>query len=309
MQVIALASVGFPLIQRGHPAKGLTLLDQALELDLADDRPKIGGVMATDNRVRALAWSSMAQWLMGYADQSETRLNRMLERATVTGHPFTLAFACSIAGWCYHHRREPLALQRIAEKAQVVSTEYSFGGWLPVSQILLGWAMADQGQVSEGIGLIRKSIEMFKRTGAGINLPHFFSMLAEAHVKDEDFRSGLAAVEEGLVFADRNDDLYWKPELLRLRGALRLRLNPNAEADAEAAFHEAIAAARQEEARVLELRATESLCRLWILQGKRDEAYAALSAAYGWFSEGAETNDLREARALLEVLTPAAKPN
>jgi adenylate cyclase len=307
--VIAEACVGFPLTQRGHPAEGLVHLDRAVALDLADHRVKPGGVMATDNRVRALAWSSMALWLMGYADQAESRLNLMLERATAVGHPFTQAFACSIAGWCYHHRRETLALQRIAEKAQAVSTEYSFGGWLPVSQILLGWAMADQGQVAEGIGLIRKSIEMFKRTGAGINLPHFFSMLAEAHVKDQDFRSGLAAVEEGLVFADRNDDVYWKPELLRLRGALRLRvIDPGAEAEAETSFHAAIAAARDEKARVLELRATESLCRLWQLQGKRDEAHAALSTAYASFSEGFESNDLREARALLEMLAPAAKP-
>jgi serine/threonine protein kinase/predicted ATPase len=306
--VIAEASIGFPLVQRGHPAEGLVHLDKALALDRTDATVKPGGVMSTDNRVRALAWSSMALWLMGYADQAEQRVNEMLARATAIGHPFTNAFACSIAGWCYHHRREPLALQRIAEKAQAVSTEYSFGGWFPVSQILLGWAMADQGQVSEGIGRIRKSIDMFKRTGAGINLPHFFSMLAEAHVKDEDFRSALAVVEEGLAFADRNDDVYWKPELLRLRGALRLRIGgPGAESDAEAAFHEAIAAARQAESRVLELRATESLSRLWQLQGKRDEALAALAATYGSFTEGFESNDLREARAVLDMLSKPAE--
>lgn len=303
LQVVALASVGFPEIQRGHLSEGLVHLDKALALDLTDVGVKLGGVMATDNRVRALAWSSIALWLMGYADQAQARLTAMLERANAVGHPFTQAFACSIAGWCYHHRREPLALQRTAEKAQAVSTEYSFGGWLPVSQILLGWVMADQGQVNEGIGRMRKSIEQFKRTGAGINLPHFFSMLAEAHVKDEDFESGLAAIEEGIVFADRNDDVYWRPELLRLRGAVKLRLNaPGAEAEAEVAFREAIAAARQAEARVLELRATASLSRLWQLQGKREEAHAALSAAYGWFAEGFDGNDLREARSLLEVL-------
>jgi predicted ATPase len=305
--VIAEASVGFPLTQRGHPKDALVHLDKALELDLRDNRMKPGGVMATDNRVRVLAWSSMALWLMGYADQADQRLKQMLERADAVGHPFTHAFACSIAGWCYHHRREPLKLQLIAEKAKAVSTEYSFGGWLPVSQILLGWAMADQGQVSEGIGLMRKAIEMFKRTGAGINLPHFFSMLAEAYVKDEDYRNGLATVEEGLAFADRNDDVYWKPELLRLRGALQLRLNPTgSHAEAEACFRDAIAVAEAQQARVLALRATESLSRLWLVQGKRDEAHAALSTAYGGFSEGFESNDLREARALLEVLAPIA---
>jgi predicted ATPase/predicted Ser/Thr protein kinase len=309
LQVVALAAVGFPLTQRGHLGEGLGHLDKALAIGPANDRVKLGGVMATDNRVRALAWSSIALWLMGFADQANTRLTQMIERADAIGHPFTHAFACSIAGWCYHHRREPLALQRIAEKAQAISIEYSFGGWLPVSQILLGWVMADQGQVGEGIGQMRKSIEQFKRTGAGINLPHFFSMLAEAHVKDENFGDALAAVEEGLSFADRNDDVYWRPELLRLRGAIRLRLNaPNAEADAEAAFHEAIAAARQEEARVLELRATSSLSRLWQLQEKREAAHAALAAAYGWFTEGFESNDLRDARALLDVLAPATEP-
>ncbi len=301
--VVAHQNVGYPLTQRGHPADGLRHLDQALELDVLDERDKFGGVTRVDSRVRALVWSSMALWLIGKPDQAQTRLAQGLERAGAIGHPFTHAFACSIAGWCFHHRRQPLDVQRIAEKALALSTEYSLGQWVPISNILLGWVMADQGQITDGIARIRKGVDAFKRTGAFVNLPQFFTMLAEAHVKDEDFGAALGAVAEGMEFADRNEDVYWKPELLRLRGAIHLRAEtPGCEEEGERAFQAAIDTARAEEARVLELRSTASLSRLWQWQGRHAEALAALSAIYATFTEGFDTNDLRDARALLDLL-------
>jgi len=301
--VVARQNVGYPLTQRGHPAEGLRHLDEALELDVFDDPDKFGGVTRVDSKVRALVWSSMALLLIGKPDQAQQRLAKGLDRAAAIGHPFTHAFACSIAGWCFHHRRQPLDVQRIAEKALALSTEYSLGQWVPISNILLGWVMADQGQIAEGIGRIQKGVDAFKRTGAHVNLPQFFSMLAEAHVKDENFAAALAAVDEGLALADRNDDIYWRPELLRLRGAIHLRANtPNCESEAELAFQTAIATARTEQARILELRATASLSRLWQWQGKHEEALSALSQAYAGFTEGFDSNDLRDARALLDVL-------
>jgi len=276
-------------------------LDQALTFSEEASHPKFGGVTRVDATARALVWSSMAVWLIGLADQADARLTRALNRAAAIGHPFTHAFACSIAGWCCHHRRDALGVQRSAEKALALSTEYSLGQWVPIAHVLLGWVKADQGRVDEGLADLLQGIEMFKRTGAAVNLPQFLSMLAEAYAKDGQFEAGLAAVDEGLALAEANSDLYWKPELLRLRGALTLEISQSEEV-ADACFREAIEVAQQQQSRLLELRSTVSLSRLWQRQGRRAEAHESLARVYDRFTEGFDTSDLREARALLAVL-------
>ncbi len=296
---VAHQSVGFPLTQCGRPAEGLAHLDQSIALDdLERMDVKAASLTRVDSGTRALTWSSMALGLLGYADQSHARLEKALARTQALRHPFSEAYARTIAAWCCHHRREPLEAQRHATAALAVSREHGLAQWVPTSLILLGWVLAESGQAQEGIDEVRKGLERYQATGAQVNRPHFLGMLAEACIRGGQTDAALAALDEGLSIADKNLDLCWTAELHRLKGTLFAAAGDTVAA--EKSFAVAIGIAHGQQARLLALRSTVSVCRLRTAQGKQQEAFAALSAEYGWFTEGFQTADLSDARALLE---------
>jgi predicted ATPase len=140
---------------------------------------------------------------------------------------------------------------------------------------------------------LRSGLDLFERTGAELNRPHFVSMLAEAYARAGQLADAIRAIDDALVLVERNQDRYWKSELLRLKGDFLLALS-GAEDDAERCFSEAVMFARSQKARLLELRAATSLCRLWKRQN-RAAAQRDLNTIYRWFTEGHATRDLMEA--------------
>jgi predicted ATPase len=166
---------------------------------------------------------------------------------------------------------------------------------------------------------IRRGLPVYRATGAETSQPYFLALLAEVYGKVGQDQEGLTALAEALAMADRTGERLHVAELYRLKGTLTLQSNvqnlqsnittlqpltpnPQAEAEAEECFWKAIEIARQQQAKSLELRAAVSLSRLWQHQGKRAEAHALLAPIYGWFTEGFDTADLQEAKALLEEL-------
>ena len=179
--------------------------------------------------------------------------------------------------------------------------------------------MVEQGQGTEGVAQIRQGIAAYQATGAEIERPHWFALLAEAYGKVGQAKEGLTVLAEALAVVDENGDRYYEAELYRLKGDLSLQSevrgpksevsdprsltpDPQAEAEAEACFQRAIEIARRQQAKSLELRAVMSLSRLWQQQGKKEEARQMLAEIYGWFTEGFDTKDLQEAKGLLEEL-------
>ena len=171
--------------------------------------------------------------------------------------------------------------------------------------------------------LIRQGLATDQAVGAGIFQSYYLALLAETYKKVGQVDEGLSVLEEALAVIDTTDERFYGAELYRLKGELRLHksrvgiahqegtvaeagtvggAHPTAEADAEACFHKAIEVAQRQQAKSLELRATTSLARLWLQQGKRSEAHKLLSEIYNWFTEGFDTKDLQEAKALLEEL-------
>jgi tetratricopeptide (TPR) repeat protein/predicted Ser/Thr protein kinase len=298
--VAAHQSVGFPLFQGGRLTEALTHLDQSLAFD---DLERFEGSSPTrvDWAIRALIWSSMSLGLLGHVEQARTRLERGLARSQALRQPFSEAYARSVASWCCHQLRDAANARRHAEAALAVSLEHGLGQWIPISQIVLGWAMADSGVGTEGIARLRNGLDGYAATGAQVTRPQFLAMLAEACIRSNLFDDALAAVDEGLVVAERNGDLYWTPELHRLRGAALLaRGNPDA---ADDSLQAAVRLAHTQQSRLLSLRATIALSRLWAARNKLTEARSALSTEYGWFTEGFESIDLIEARAALTELS------
>jgi predicted ATPase len=205
------------------------------------------------------------------------------------------------AGILYSFLRDAAAVRQLGEDlvafcAEIESTTFTMGG-----QMLRGWAIAQQGDVEQGLPLVRWGVdEEFQRGVRGFE-PHSRALLAETLALAGELEEALDEVTAALTFAEECGNCYWNAHLYKLKGDFlhALAFSPQ---EVEAFYQRAIDTARRQEAKSLELRATTSLARLWQGQGKQGEARQALLEIYGWFTEGFDTIDLLEAKALLDEL-------
>jgi predicted ATPase len=167
---------------------------------------------------------------------------------------------------------------------------------------LRGWAMAEQGRNEEGIVQIQEGLAASRTTGAELFMTSYLGWLVEACLVAGRFDDGLNAVAEAQSIADRSEVRVHEAETHRLKGELLLKQDQSNAPEAQRCFERAIETARRQSAKSLELRATTSLARLLAKQGRRDEARAMLGEIYGWFTEGFDTADLKDAKALLDEL-------
>jgi len=245
-----------------------------------------------------------------------------LNLAQQLSQPFNLAWTLSFVARLHYLRREGQAVQERAEAEIALCGEQGFPYFLAVGTILRGWALAEQGKQAEGISQMRQGLAAHRATGSSLDRPYYLVMLADAYGKTEQVAEGLTVLAEALAAVDNTRERFYEAELYRLRGELTLQkfqvssfelqvppspqpLTPSthAEVEAEACFLKAIEIARHQQAKSLELRATTSLARLWHQQGKKREAHDLLSTVYNWFTEGFDTKDLQEAKALIEELS------
>jgi predicted ATPase len=180
--------------------------------------------------------------------------------------------------------------------------EQGFPFWLAMGTVWRGRALVEQGQAGEGIAQMRQGLTAHQATGAELVVPYFLTILTEAYGNIGQVEEGLTLVAEALALGNKSGERWYEAELQRCKGELLLRQAVQDEEQAEACFQQALAVASRQEAKSLELRAAMSLSRLWQQQGKRGEAHALLAPIYGWFTEGFDTADLQEAKALLEEL-------
>ena len=163
-----------------------------------------------------------------------------------------------------------------------------------------GWSLTSLGQASDGVSLLTKGISLVHATGAVNASPFHLWCLAEAHAKLDQLAEGLSKLGEATEFIEATDERYWEAEVYRLRGDLLSAAGD--QTAAEESYHRALAVARRQRAKTLELRAATSLARLWRDQGKRTEARDLLAPVYNWFTEGFDTPVLQDAKALLDEL-------
>jgi predicted ATPase len=272
-----------------------------------------------DPGVAFLSFAAWTLWLLGYPDQALQRSDAALALARELPHPLTSAFTLDFAAWFHQFRGEEHITQELAEAGIAISTEQEFPHWLALGVILRGWALAAQGQREEGIAQMRQGLAAYRATGSGVGLTYYLALLAETYGKGGQTEEGLTVLAEALTMAHKNGERNYEAELYRLKGEL-LRMGerekggteeeishsptpPFALSSPEACFHKAIEIARRQQAKSLELRAVMSLSRLWLRQGKKDEARQILTETYSWFTEGFDTADLQEAKALLEEVS------
>ena len=216
-------------------------------------------------------------------------------------HPFSLTRALVNAAIVHQCRREALAAHAQAAAAMTLATEQGLAAWVAQGTGPARLGPGPQGQGEAGLAAMRQGLAAELATGATLWQPYFLGLLAEAYGASGHPDEGLAVLAEALAVMDTTAVRFYAAELSRLKGALLLQTVLDA-AQAEACFHQALAIARHQQAKSLELRAAMSLSRLWQQQGKRDEAHELLAPIYGWFTEGFDTADLQDAKALLEAL-------
>jgi predicted ATPase len=255
-----------------------------------------------DSGVICLNRAAWMLWGLGYPDQGLARNAEAVTLAQQGAHPFSLGYALSNAAQFHQFRREERCAQERAEATIRLAKEQGFPHWMAVGAIQHGWALVQQGQAKKGIAQIHQGLMDYRATGAELLRPYFLALLAEAHGTMEQPEEGLTALTEALTFVETTGERWYEPELYRLKGELLLQQNADNQAEAETCFAQAIAIAQSQQAKSWELRATTSLARLWQQQGKRQEAHDLLTPVYGWFTEGFDTADLQEAKALLEAL-------
>jgi predicted ATPase len=257
----------------------------------------------SDPGMVCLVHAAWVLWCLGYPDQAMQRSYEARALAQEVSHPFNLAFALNFTARLHQYRREGQVAKEQAEAAIALATEHGFPFWVAWGTILRGWALVEEGQGEEGIAQMRQGLAAYLATGAELSWPYWLALLTEAYGKAGQTDEGLTVLAEALAVAHKNEERFYEAELYRLKGELLLQQTALGEQQAETCFRQAFDVARHQQAKSLELRAAMSLGRLWQRQGKREEAHELLAPIYGWFTEGFDTADLREAKALLEELS------
>jgi predicted ATPase len=183
-----------------------------------------------------------------------------------------------------------------------LASEHGFAYWAALGRTLQGWADAQEGDATTGIALIHDGLAATEATGNRVNTPSFLTLLAEALAFAGKIEEGLAALDDALAIAAVSGVRGSDAEIYRLRGELTGRLAYPDPAKVEDSFRTALAITREQGTRGYELRAATSLARLWREQGRRTEARDLLAPVYGWFTEGFDTTDLKDAKRLLDEL-------
>jgi class 3 adenylate cyclase len=214
----------------------------------------------------------------------------------------SLAFARYWAAFVFQVCRGVPAVYKQAEAGVALSTERGFPLWGAAGTSMRGWALAMQNQGAAGIAQVHQGIAAWRASGGALWVPYYCTLLADVADHLGHPEDGLQTLTEAHALVEQHEERFWEAEICRLQGVLLLRHTMTPQAEAETWLQRALDVARRQQAKSLELRAAMSLARLWQQQGKRDAARELLAPIYGWFTEGFDTADLQEARALLDEL-------
>ena len=303
--LLAHYAMGVALYCLGEPGQARTHLEQGSALYNTEQHDSLAFRYGSfDPGVSCLCDTAWVLWFLGYPEQALQKFHEALTLAHTLSHPFSLAMALAYAARLHQLRREGSAGR--AEALITLCTEQGFPAWLAEGIIFQGWALAEQGQGEKGISQLREGLAAWLATGSELFQSQHIALLAEAYGKDEQVEDGLTTVAEGLAFVERTAERFYEAELYRLKGELTLRSSTKSQAarvEAAACFHQAIEIAQKQQAKSWELRAATGLARLWQQQGKMEEARELLAPVYNWFTEGFDTADLKDAKALLNELS------
>ncbi|MGE0820607.1 MAG: AAA family ATPase [Candidatus Binatia bacterium] len=271
-----------------------------------------------DPGVDCLVYLALVLWSLGYPEQALRASREAITLAEQLARPLSSAIALSFAAELHQFAHDPHAVLPKADAAIGIATEHDLPLWVAYGNIYRGWAWSRTGRTEEGVAQIKQGLTSSRATGAEVVLPWFLSMLADAYLACGAIAAGRATIAEAFTVMERKGERLAEAELYRIKGELTLQqfqrqgariqvadprpLNPDPQGEAESYFRKAIEVAHRQSAKSWELRAAVSLGRLWYQQGRPSEARQLVRGCCEWFTEGAATTDLQEARRLLESL-------
>ena len=295
---------GTTLFFLGRFAEALDETDQAIVIDDAlegadNDRTHLF-LYGERPGIPSRLYAGWALWSLGFPDRAVARFDTALALAKKLAHPHTLAMALCFAAGMRNDRRDFTAALEYADAASRIATKHDLPLWLGESTIAKGYAEASLGAHAEGIAQLRSGISGLHQIGDWHHRSHWLGLLAAAYLQSGANRDAEAALDEALEAVAATQERYFAPELERLRGELLTRQDQFDQA--AVCFQNALGAAADMGAKSLELRAAMSLARLWNELGRRAAAYKQLTSTHSWFTEGLDTPDLKDAKALMDQL-------
>jgi predicted ATPase len=318
-------ALAHPLLFLGELGPARTHLEHSISLYKPQQHHSLALLFGFpgDMGVFCLCFAAHTLCHLGYPDQARGRIDEALALARALAHPFSVALALDYAAMLHQFCRERHLAQESAQAAIALCTEQGFAYYLAWGTMMLGWARASQGGDVDGIAQMRTGLAAIKATGASLRQPYYLGLLAEASAIAGHLEDGFALLAEALTVVDRTGERWSESELHRLKGELllhsrarhlQLPVSPSGSAyctllaeRAEESFRHALDVAGRQQAKSWELRAATSLGRLWQSQGRHKQASDLLAPLYGWFTEGFDTADLRDAKTLLDELSTASK--
>jgi class 3 adenylate cyclase/predicted ATPase len=256
-----------------------------------------------DAGVADLALMSWPLWLLGDVDTAVTRVNAAIQRADTIAHPHSQAYACYYASILHALRGELSTAQGYAERCLRLSEEHGFGQWRGLAHAVRAICETLRDPSSRAIQEIQAALDEYRGAGYQLGITALYVLLCPALLLSHKCEAALELIEQGLATNSRNSERIFEAELYRLKArALLVRGAPDAKTEAQSLLDQALTTARSQHAKALELRAANDLAALWIEQGRREKALDLLVPVYAWFTEGFDTQDLKEATALLDQL-------
>jgi class 3 adenylate cyclase/predicted ATPase len=300
-RLIAHRAMGVSLLEMGEFEAARVQLEEILAIDKIQMDQSLPALYVTDPHASGLAYLALTLWALGYPDQAVAARQKAIKHALDANHANTSGVVSIYAG-----AQLSLLLGEMENaKSYVQNLSAQLGSRVPrwaisCGQILSGWAIGCAEQPDQGLALIKQGIRAAEQQ-VRFHSTHYYSLLAISHARARHMEDSLNAITKAKELVAETGEYFWHADVLRTEGELRLLFGASA-AEAEENFLEAIEAARSQQAKSFELRAAMSMARLFRSQGKRDQARELLAPVYGWFTEGFDTLDLKEAKALLDEL-------
>jgi predicted ATPase len=292
--------MGNSLLLTGDIAEGRGHLDQAIALyDPAEHRP-LATRFGQDVGVSSLSYRSQALWVLGYPDAARVDMDHALKNAREIGQAATLMLALAYAGLIFFRCRDHTEAIARAEELFALAEEKGSAYWKALALMEKGCALTLKGQASDVIEMLISGIAAWRTTGATFRMPERLSYLTIAYAEFGQCDHAWRCIGEAMTAVETAKEKWCEAEVHRIAGEIALKAPQPDAAKAEACFERALAVARQQQAKSWELRAAMSMARVWRDQGKRQQARELLAPIYNWFTEGFDTRDLKEAKALLE---------
>jgi len=298
--VLGHASSGVSLMLAGKFASSRSHLQEVLALYDPIAHRSVVHQAEVHPQVSSQAFLGIVLFCLGYPDQGLARSNAAIAEARRLAHPPSLAASLTLGTRLLSLVGDNAALNEQADELVAVAAEQGFPYWRAQGTIYRGWVTVKNGDLTEGIPLLRSGPVASRATGAELFVPHYVALLAEACEIAGQVEEGLTLSDEALQIVERTGERWFAAELNRHKGQLLLRQGHSAAA--EELYRKALGIAEEQGAKLWELRAAVSLARLRRDQGRPAEARDLLAPVYGWFTEGFDTPDLQEAKALLEAL-------